>query len=231
VQIRRVTLTVESLDQAADFYRDVLQFPVAAKAGGVAVTVGSSLLLLEPGEHFRGVHHMAFGITPADFELARAWFGQRVEPIVVDGSEVIEGPQGWNATSVYFLGPEGILLEFIARASDGGVHRARVMCPDRCPSARLASVFLTSPTRSAPSPVNWGCRPSPARDALCPGRQPRRTNHPGRLILVDDERIWFPTDSARAARGPVALKIDAPRTARLTLRQTATVLVDCRSSQ
>jgi len=222
VQIRRVTLTVESLDQAADFYRDVLQFPVAAKAGGVAVTVGSSLLLLEPGEHFHGVHHLAFGITPDDFELARAWLGQRVQPIVVDGSEVIEGPQGWNATSVYFLGPEGILLEFIARASDGGVPPSEGNAPRPLsisevgigvPDVADAVRALTRELGLSPFPPQ-GTHFAPVG------------NHDGLIILVDEERIWFPTDSTRAARGPVELEIDAPRTARLTLRQTAAVLAD-----
>ena len=119
MKIGQASLTVSRLDQAADFYRDILELPVVARDGSATVTIGSSRLVLEPGEDFDGVHHLAFGIAPVDFELARTWLSQRVEPIVVDGSEVIEGPEGWNSRSVYFLGPEDIVLEFIARDTSG----------------------------------------------------------------------------------------------------------------
>jgi hypothetical protein len=42
--------------------------------------------------------------------------------------------------------------------------------------------------------------------------------------LVDQNRIWFPTDAQQAARGPVTVKLAAPRAARLSLRQSATVV-------
>jgi hypothetical protein len=71
----------------------------------------------DPGV-FEGAHHLAFGIPPADFPLARRWLGDVVEPITVGGSEVIKGLEGWNSESVYFLGPENIILELIARQSD-----------------------------------------------------------------------------------------------------------------
>jgi len=106
MQIQEVALTVSGLAAAARFYHDVLELPVAEQSGQVTVTIGSSRLVLEEGDPFAGAHHLAIGIAPADFEVARGWLSQRVEPIVVDGSEVIEGPEGWDSRSVYFLGPE-----------------------------------------------------------------------------------------------------------------------------
>jgi len=129
VKIRQVAVTVDRLDQAANFYRDVLQLPIHAQAEQVTVTVGSSRLILEAGDHFDGVHHVAFGIAPADFEFTRGWLGQRVDPILVDGSEVIEGPEGWHSKSVYFLGPEDILLEFIARDADDHASASEADAP------------------------------------------------------------------------------------------------------
>ena len=58
------------------------------------MTIGSSRLILEQGDQFAGAHHLAIGIAPADFEISRGWLCERVEPFVVDGSEVIEGPPG-----------------------------------------------------------------------------------------------------------------------------------------
>ena len=167
MQIRQVRITFGRLDQAANFYRDVLQLPVDAQPGRVTVRVESSRLILEPGDHFHGVHRLAFGIVPANFELARAWLGHRVEPIVVDGSDVIVGPEGWHSTSVYFLGPEDILLEFIAREADEG-SASEADAPGRWPSARSASAFLMSPTLWPLSASNLGCQPFPRRARTSP---------------------------------------------------------------
>ena len=119
VDIQQVALTMSHPETAAAFYRDVLELPVSTDGGRVAVTIGSSSLVLERGEQFHGVHHLAVGIAPADFELARSWLSQRVAPISVDGSEVIDGPEGWDSKSLYFLGPEDIVLEYIARQAHG----------------------------------------------------------------------------------------------------------------
>ncbi len=118
MQIQEVALTVTGLAAATRFYHDVLELPVAEQPGQVTVTIGSSRLVLEEGDQFAGAHHLAIGIAPADFEVARGWLSRRVEPIAVNGSEVIEGPEGWDSRSVYFLGPEDIVVEFIARDAD-----------------------------------------------------------------------------------------------------------------
>lgn len=94
MQIQEVALTVTGLAAAARFYHDVLELPVAEQPGQVTVTIGSGRLVLEEGDQFAGAHHLAIGIAPEDFEVARGWLSQRVEPIAVDGSEVIEGPRG-----------------------------------------------------------------------------------------------------------------------------------------
>ncbi len=222
MKIGQPALTVSRLDQAADFYRDVLELPVMAHDGRATVTIGSSRLVLEPREDFDGVHHLAFGIAPADFELARTWLGQRVEPIVVDGSEVIEGQEGWNSRSVYFLGPEDIVLEFISREAHGHVKA------DDGKHPRLLSI----------SEVGIGVPDVPAavctlaQDLGLPAFPPQGRHfapvggHDGLIILVDDERSWFPTGTHRAARGPVTVELAAPRAGRLSLRQLATIVAD-----
>ena len=50
MKIREVTITVRHLDGAAAFYRDVLRMPVDEQRDRVAVTVGSSRLILVPAE-------------------------------------------------------------------------------------------------------------------------------------------------------------------------------------
>jgi len=220
VQIEEVTLTVTVLAAAARFYRDVLELPVAEESGQVAVTIGCSRLVLQEADQFAGAHHLAIGIAPADFEVARGWLGQRVEPIAVDGSEVIEGPEGWNSRSLYFLGPEGIVLELIARDADssapaGDGHAPRPLSLSEVgigvPSVADAVRALTGELGLPTFP------PQGAQFAPVGG-------HDGLIILVDQNRIWFPTDAQQAARGPVTVKLAAPRAGRLSLRQSATLV-------
>ncbi len=220
MQIQEVSLTVTGLAAAARFYRDVLELPVTEQLGQAMVKIGSSRLVLEERDQFAGVHHLAIGITPADFDVARGWLGQRVEPIAVDGSEVIEGPEGWDSRSVYFLGPEGIVLEYIARdadssasAGDGQVPRplslseVGIGVPSVADAVRALTGELSLPTFPP-----QGAQFAPVGD------------HDGLIILVDQNRVWFPTNAKQPARGPVTVKLTAPQATRLSLRQSATIV-------
>ena len=99
-------------------YRDILGMPVDEDDERVVVHAGSSRLTLIPGDRFDGVHQVAFGLVPSEFELAHAWLSERVSLLVDDGSEVIIGSTGWYSRSLFFLGPEDIILELIARDAD-----------------------------------------------------------------------------------------------------------------
>ena len=105
--INDVTLTVRDLDAAADFYRRTLGMSVHEASDRAVVHAGASRLTLREGGGFGGVHHVAFGIAPREFERAYAWLSERIVLLGGDGSEVVVGPAGWNSRSVYFLGPEG----------------------------------------------------------------------------------------------------------------------------
>lgn len=220
MKVRQVTLTVGHLDQAASFYRDVLQRPVVAQGRQVMVTIGSSRLVLKPGEPFRGAHHVAFGIAPADFALTRSWLKGRVELVVADGSEVIEGPDGWNSRSLYFLGPEQILLEFIARDADAEVPASEGAVP-RALSISEVGIGVSDVAEAVPTLT---------RELDLPPFPPQGPHfapvggHDGLLILVHEERIWFPSHHQPAARWPVVLEIDAPRAARLSLTPNASLV-------
>ncbi len=220
MQIQEVALTVTGLAAAARFYRDVLELPVTEQPGQATVTIGSSRLALEEGDQFAGAHHLAIGITPADFEVARGWLSQRVEPIVVNGSEVIEGPEGWDSRSVYFLGPEDIVLEYIARDADSSAPAGDGQAPR---PVSLSEVGIGVPSVA-------GAVRALSGELGLPTFPPHKAqfapvgDHDGLIILVDQNRVWFPTDTQQAARGPVTVKLTAPQAARLSLRQSATIV-------
>lgn len=118
MKILNVRLSVQDLAGAVRFYRNVLGLSVEQDKDQAVVTAGSSRLTLTSGQPFDGVHHVAFGIAPLEFELAHTWLSERVSLIDSDGSVVIDGPAGWKSRSLYFLGPEDIVLELIARDAD-----------------------------------------------------------------------------------------------------------------
>ncbi len=206
MKICGVTLTVQDLAGSVQFYRDILGLRVEQNANRAVVHAGASQLTLVRGNQFDGVHHVAFGIVPSEFELAHTWLCERVSLIAADGSQVIVGPTGWNSRSLYFLGPEDIILELIARDADVDA------IPGNGESPRILSI----------SEIGIGVTDVPATVqrlstelALPPfGNQGEKFapvgNHDGLLIVVDQERIWFPTRSLRPARGPLDVHIETP---------------------
>ncbi|WP_040278576.1 hypothetical protein, partial [Xanthomonas citri] len=94
------------------FYRDVLQLPVH----GNTVRIGWSTLECVQAQHPVGSAHLAFNVAPSRFQAAAQWIGAR--------ATLLSDPHGrkhfaldgaWQSHSVYFGGPDGAVLELIAR--------------------------------------------------------------------------------------------------------------------
>ncbi|MDJ0314984.1 VOC family protein [Arthrobacter sp. H35-D1] len=214
MKIRNVTLTVHDLAAAVTFYRNVLDMCVEENADNAVVQAGSSRLSLIQGEPFDGVHHVAFGILPADFELAHAWLSARVPLLVNDGAAVIVGSGGWNSRSLYFLGPEDIILELIARNADADADPDPDAKPGNRESPRILSIseigIAVPDVQAAVERLSGELGIPPFYDQdenFAP-----LGNHDGLLIVVHQDRIWFPTTSLRPARGPLAVEIDSSTT-------------------
>ncbi len=220
MKIKEVALTVARLDEAGLFYRDVLGLPVVERPGQVTVTVGSSRLVLTRDAPFTGAHHLAFGIAPAEFEAARRWLGQRVDLLAVDGAEVVQGPRGWNSRSAHFLGPEEIVLELIARDADAGSRAGEGQIPGLL---ALSEVGIGVPDVASAVRELTGDLNVPTFPPHGPRFAPVG-GHDGLIILVERDRIWFPTELQRAAQGPVTVTVVASRAGRLSLGHAATVL-------
>ncbi|WP_146251297.1 VOC family protein [Nocardia tenerifensis] len=206
MRIREVAVSTTDLDAAADFYRNVPAFPVTAEPDLVTVEVGFSRLVLRRGERFEGVHHLAFGISPDDFEPARTWLRGRVELLEVDGSDAIDGPPGWDSRSVYFRGPDGILLEFIARQADAAAPASTGDTPRPLSISEVGIGVPDVEQAVGELGKTFGLQPfTPRLASFTPVG-----DHEGLVILVDPERVWFPTRDDRPAHAPVRVRIDAP---------------------
>lgn len=194
MHIREVTITVGDVDVAATFFGEVLELPVVSRGLGPAmeVTAGWSRLILTSGTQDTGAHHLAFEVGKDRFTDVASWLRSRCDTISVDGSDVVSGPPGWKSQSVYFSGPEGMVLEIIARQDTHqvpgdrflgiseiglGVTHVSAACETVIDAMGISEYHFSSPTFA------------PLGD------------HRGLLIVVDRDRTWFPTQTSLPARG------------------------------
>ncbi len=206
MRIHEVTIIVPSLREAAAFYGTVLHLPVDEQPDRVTAGIGAGRLVLEAGDASAGIHHLAFGVSPRDFGRARRWLNERVDLVVIGGSEVVEAATPWNARSVYFPGPGGIVLEFIARRAeaatpDGGREPPSVLSISEVgigvPDVTAAVATLADTLGLPPFP--------PQEQDFAPVG-----DHEGLLIVVDRHRPWFPTRTHRPAQAPLDVRVAAP---------------------
>jgi catechol 2,3-dioxygenase-like lactoylglutathione lyase family enzyme len=205
MKILNVSITVRDLAKAVQFYRNVLMLPVEATPAGAEVAVGSSKLTLSTGDRFDGVHHLAFGILPSEFELAHEWLARRVSLLQADGSEVILGSEEWNSRSLYFLGPEGIILEFIARDADASTVSGTGENPHMLSISEVGigvdDVLDTVATLSDELAIPNYYDLSSTFASM--------GSHDGLLIVVQQDRLWFPSKASMPARGPLTVQIES----------------------
>ncbi|MDG2523843.1 hypothetical protein P6166_00515 [Stenotrophomonas sp. HITSZ_GD] len=188
--MRLLHLLLPSLDPAASaaFYRDVLELPV----DGQRVRAGWSTIDLVPANGAVGCLHLAFNVPPPRFAAAAEWLAARV-PLLRDplGQARFRLEGAWQSESVYFAGPDGAVLELIARRAlgegarrDGPFNGAEIQCLSEVglPSADVAAV-----TRSLGN--HFDARPlgGEASDEFAP-----LGDHLGMLIVVERRRRWFP---------------------------------------
>jgi catechol 2,3-dioxygenase-like lactoylglutathione lyase family enzyme len=203
MRITRIDLTSTDVTAAARFYAEVLAQPVTAVANSATVRIGASTIVLRPGPGTTGIHHLAFTIPTNRFVQAKAWLSDRVPLLTKDGADAFPLGGVWNSESVYFAGPDGSILELIARhgldnATEHDFTAADLLCvsevglgvPD------VSGVVDALETRFGLSRFgDGGDEFSPVGDA------------DGLLIVVAQDRPWFPSVDLVARGGPLAITL------------------------
>lgn len=224
MHITAVDLTVSAVNAAAIFFARVLELPVSRLGSVIEVTIGGSIVRLSEGPVSSGVHHLAIDIPPAGFGSHRDWLAARV-PLLhdADGMTEFEGPPGWNSRSVYFEGPDRMVLELIARRERPrttrrvpgllSVSEVGIAVPDV-----TAAIGAVQDTLGAPVLGNASDEFAPVGD------------HDGLLILVRQGRAWFPAFDVQAQPLPLLVQVGpgedgtvgSPRSIQLTEMATVT---------
>ena len=187
MRIHALQLPVSDVAQVGGYFADVLQLPVQDDV----VQIGWTQMRLRPAGHdpIGGVH-LAFNVPADRFDAATAWLLART-PLQRNAAGEAHFTFGgrWDSESIYFDGPDGLILELIGRRrlpASGRVdafHGSELTCVSEVglPTADVAALGARA---EAAFGLGYLSPPVPHFAAL--------GGDEGLLIVVDATRRWFP---------------------------------------
>lgn len=208
MHIKSLRLPSEDLRAVAQYFREVLQLPVQEAGPIVTVDAGSTRLEFVPGPAPAGANHLAFTIPCNRLAEAQQWLGARAELLSLDGEDHFPLGDPWGSDSIYFKGPDGLVLEFIAR---------RRLNNQRSGAFTSSSVLNVSEVGLAVPDVRRALLEIGETLGIAPFAGDSQSfhalgDHRGLLILVTEGRPWFPTRNAVSSAGYLNVEIaDTPR--------------------
>jgi catechol 2,3-dioxygenase-like lactoylglutathione lyase family enzyme len=210
MRIIEVLLPCRDIAAARAFYEE-FGCDVVPDGGRIRVAMGSSVLVFAPAE-FDGDLHLAFTVPTGSFSQAKQWAGDHASLLSSDGTDEFEAAPTWNASSVYFDGPDGQVLELIERRDldnriDHGFTAADLCCVSEVGVA-VPDVPTAVETLAATRVGFYGNPPGPGFAAV--------GDADGMLILVTPGRPWAPTRDRAAAEAPVHIHADVDTAVQLT---------------
>ncbi|MEG0182435.1 MAG: VOC family protein [Stenotrophomonas sp.] len=187
MRLLHLALPVSDVAAVASYFRDVLQLQV----DGDRVRIGWSTIQLLPAEGVAvGGVHLAFNVPDNRFADAIAWLRARTSlQRSPEGIDYFALESNWQSQSVYFTGPDGLILELIGRrrlpAGDrsGDFHGSEMTCLSEVglPSHDVDAVREQASQRFGLQPLS---KPSPQFAPM--------GDDDGLLIVVAADRRWFP---------------------------------------
>ena len=204
MQLIEIEMTVRDVDAAAVFYQQALELPVASREGAAEVSIGTSKLTLTQGFIGAGSHHLAITVPSDQFGSAKRWLADRVPLLQCAGVDEFALPPPWHSQSSYFVGPEGVLLELIAR------HDLPTNETEPFTAAGLLGIseigIAVDDVDAAAKAVDraFGLN---RFDSGGPGFAPVGDDH-GLLILVAPQRVWFPTTDLTPSPDALVVTLD-----------------------
>ncbi|MFK3669353.1 VOC family protein [Leifsonia aquatica] len=204
MRILEVAFGCSDLDIAEEFYGSLLGMRTVRARSSLTVEAGWTTIVLTAGRIQHGAQHLAFTIPRNRFRDAKTWLTDRVPLLRTDDGDEFECAEAWNARSLYFEGPDGVILELIVR---------RQLSNDSAQPFSGADILGVSEVGVPVSNVTQFVDAAAVQLGLRPYHQGGPSFQPigdtdGLLILVQEGRTWFPTQS-RADLQPLSVTIDS----------------------
>lgn len=187
MRIEQLLLPVTDIAATARYFQDTLQLGVT----DADVRVGTTRISLrEAPRHVSGAVHLAFNVPDNRFAAAAAWLRERT-PLQCspEGRDYFALESSWQSQSVYFTGPDGLILELIGRrrlpdsAQQGPFHGSELTCV-----SEVGLPVSDVPSTQRALTQTFGLQPlSDPSDAFAP-----MGDDDGLLIVVNAQRRWFP---------------------------------------
>jgi catechol 2,3-dioxygenase-like lactoylglutathione lyase family enzyme len=200
-----LAITASNVVEAENFYRGVLGLETRRAADGFEVMIGRTTLIVHHGATPWGGIHLAITIPRNRFDDAKAWLSARTPLTTVDGAnEFALADEPWRSKSLYFRGPDGIVLELITRDrlendSTEPFSGASLLCISE---AGIASQDVRATV--AELHAEYGAEPFGAGvDEFAP-----IGNDDGLFIVVAVGRPWFSAPDSSAQDAPTDIRID-----------------------
>lgn len=207
MRIAELELETHCLEEMFEFYAQTLGFEILHRdSQAFVIHAGyTQLTFKEMSGETMPFYHFAFNVPSNLLPNSMDWLGQRGIPFLCaeDGDPLIEQGPHWNAHSCYFHDPAGNIAEFIGRralpdspATEFMIDKILGVSEIGLPVAEVVNVVEEISLHCALTRVHDDSGPNFVGIG----------NDEGLLIVVNDERPWFPTGEAPVI-SPIYVKI------------------------
>ncbi len=197
MKINEIQLLTDRMEETICFYRDILRLSVIKSENNVTkFSAGTSVLTFHPSHHTSPVYHFAFNIPKNQFNEALQWAASKFQLIQLTASGIVADFQSWNAKAFYFYDNNHNIVEFIARFDLENDSQQSFDGSSVCSISEVGLVVKEPKTYAAKLMAAYHLalfeKQLPKEDFIAMG------NDEGLLIIVSENRIWYPTNTRSA---------------------------------
>jgi catechol-2,3-dioxygenase len=210
MKIKEIQLLSNNLTETEQFYNQILNIKTVAKTDKeIKFAVGATkITFISSTESIHPNYHLAFDIPTNKLEEAFAWLNAKVAILPVIADNYISEIKLWNAQSFYFYDNNGNLLELICRYDNPNLSNTPFNGSSILYVSEIGIVSENVPDLATKLIAKYSL------DYYA--KQPKQDNfmalgdEDGLLILVDQNRNWFPTSKkAEAFRVNITFSLES----------------------
>ncbi len=193
MRITEIQLLTDKMEDTIYFYRDILGLSVITTENKVTkFSAGTSVLTFHQSYNKNPVYHFAFNIPKNQFNEALDWATSKFQLIEITASTRVADFQNWNAKAFYFYDNNQNIVELIARFDLDNDAQQPFDGSSVCSISEMGVVASEPQIYSSKLMAGYDLelfqKQLPKKDFIAVG------NDEGLLIIVSENRIWYPTD-------------------------------------